>query len=97
MTIFIRQQNKDKSNCVAASTSNGQKNIHSNLIASEIFLLVKVPTQKANIHYRYVTYHICVDNDIGEILVTILRSVRNITRKFKLLLNRMSYICFGNK
>lgn len=48
-------------------------------------MLVKVPTDKPNICYRYVANcKTCVDDDDGEILVTFLRSVRNNIRKFRL-------------
>ncbi|KAL4705448.1 hypothetical protein ACJJTC_012835 [Scirpophaga incertulas] len=93
MTISVRQQ-KDTSN-VDASTSYGKESVHINLISPGTYLLIKVPTQKANIYYRYVaTCQSGVDHDDGEILVTFLRSVRNNTRKFKLEVKDVSYINF---
>jgi hypothetical protein len=89
-------EKKQKSNSVQAGTSSyGKESLHPNLISTGTFLLIKVPTQKINTHYRYVaTCQTCVDKDDGEILVTFLRSVRNSARKFKLELNDVSYIAF---
>lgn len=95
MAISLRQHNKNKQIDVEASTSYGKENIHPNLISPGTFLLVKVPTEKPNVCFRYfATCQTCVDGDDGEILVTFLRSVRNNNRKFKVELKDVSYINF---
>ena len=97
MAISVRQQAEQKTNSVEAGTSygHGKENLHPNLISPGTFLLIKVPTQKENVYYRYVaTSQTCVDKDEGEILVTFLRSVRNSARKFKLESKDVSYIAF---
>lgn len=95
MSISRRLKIKDKQIDVEASTSYGKENIHPNLVSPGTFLLVKVPTEKPNIYFRYVaTCQTCVDDDDGEILVTFLSSVRNNIRKFKLEPKDVSYIKF---
>lgn len=94
-TISHRQQIKVKQIDVEANTSYGKENIHPNLVSPGTFLLVKVPTEKPNVCFRYVaTCQTCVDDDDGEMLVTFLRSVRNNIRKFKLEPKDISYIDF---
>lgn len=94
-TISRRQQIKVKQIDVEANTSYGKENIHPNLVSPGTFLLVKVPTEKPNVCFRYVaTSQTCVDDDDGEILVTFLRSVRNNIRKFKLEPKDISHIDF---
>ncbi|KAF5287598.1 hypothetical protein FQA39_LY15875 [Lamprigera yunnana] len=71
MAISLCQQIKDKQIDVEASTSYGKENKHSNLVSPGTFLLVKVPTEKPNICFRYVATCLTrVDDDDGEILVT---------------------------
>lgn len=54
MTISRHYQIKDRQTDVEANTSYGKENIHPNLISPGTFLLVKVPTEKQNVCFRYV-------------------------------------------
>lgn len=96
MSISLRQQIAQKSITVEASTSYNQdkENLHPNLISPGTFVLVKVPTQKKALNYRYVAICKTGVEDDGEILVTFLNSVCNNAKKFKLDPSDVSYVAF---
>lgn len=82
---------------MGAGTSYGddfKENIHPNKIIPGTFLLIKVPTKRKNVFYRYVGIAgTCVDNE-GDIKVTFLKSVRNNAKDFKVDNKDISYVSY---